>query len=438
MLRQMSSKQIAEVLSDLPIATAHALLFDWPLWARPAQLTPAGEWYVWLILAGRGFGKTRAGAEMTRAVAHAMPGCHIALIAETAADARDVLVEGPESGLLAISPPWFMPKYEPSKRRLTWPNGSYATTYSGKEPDQLRGPQHHFAWADELAKWQYVQDAWDNMEFGLRLGTTPRVVVTTTPRPIPIIKTLLIDPQTEVTGGNTYENAQNLAPTFIQRVVRKYEGTRLGQQELHAQVLDDHPNALWKRVAMIDAHRVNKHPALQRVVVGVDPSATTLGDEAGIITGGIGECWCKGFPETHAFVLSDASLQGSPSTWASAVVADYHTFRADRVVAEVNNGGEMVELTIRTVPEGKQVAYTSIHASRGKYTRAEPVAALYEQGKVHHVGMFATLEDELCNWTPGDASPNRLDALVWMLTELLLGDEQETQVGSSPLQGYRG
>lgn len=394
------------------------LRYEWDVWSRDNQLCPLGDWYVWLILAGRGYGKTRTGAELTRATARALPGCHIALIAETAADARDVMVEGPESGILAISPPWFYPKYEPSKRRLTWPNGSYATTYSGDEPDQLRGPQHHFAWPDELAKWKYAQESWDNLEFGLRLGTQPRMVVTTTPRPIPIIKTLLSDPQTHVTTGSTYENLHNLAPAFIARVVKKYEGTRLGQQELHAQVLDDNPDALWKRGPMIERYRVTKAPTLYRVVVGVDPTATSTGDEAGIIVAGVGECFCKGQAETHAFVLDDRSRQGSPHEWASASVSAYHTHDADKLVAESNNGGEMVRTTIQTIEHAPSV--TLIHASRGKYTRAEPVAALYEQGKVHHVGTFALLEDEQCNWMPGDASPNRLDALVWTLTELMI------------------
>ena len=394
------------------------LRYEWEVFARDNQLCPAGDWYVWLILAGRGYGKTRTGAEVTRVTAATLPGCHIALIAETAADARDVIVEGPESGILAVSPPWFYPKYEPSKRRLTWPNGSYATTYSGDEPDQLRGPQHHFAWSDELAKWRYAQEAWDNLEFGLRLGKQPRVVVTTTPRPIPIIKTLLKDSQTHVTSGSTYENLHNLAPAFIARVVKKYEGTRLGQQELHAHVLDDNPDALWKRAAMIEKYRVTKAPTLYRIVVGVDPTATSTGDEAGIVVAGVGECFCTGRAEMHGFVLDDRSRQGSPHEWASAAVAAYHTHEADKLVAESNNGGEMVRTTIQTIEHAPSV--TLIHASRGKYTRAEPVAALYEQGKVHHVGTFALLEDELCNWMPREASPNRLDALVWTLTELMI------------------
>lgn len=403
--------QRAAWLASLSNDEALAYLHDWELWARPNQLPPAGNWYVWLLLAGRGFGKTRTGAEMTIATAKAMPKCHIALVAETAADVRAVIVEGPDSGILAISPPWFYPKYEPSKRRLTWPNGSYAETYSGEEPDQLRGPQHHFAWVDELAKYKYPQETWDNLELGLRLGRQPRVVVTTTPRPIKIIKTLLADPQTHVTGGNTYENYQNLAPAFVQRVVKKYEGTRLGQQELHAKLLEDTPGALWTRQLLEDT-RVTKAPDLVRIVVAIDPSATSGGDEAGIIAAGVDA-------DGHGYVLDDRSVQASPQGWASAAVAVYHTLRADKLIAESNNGGEMVRVTISTIKNAPPV--TLIHASRGKYTRAEPVAALYEQGKVHHVGLFANLEDELCSWVPGEDSPNRLDAAVWALTELLIG-----------------
>ena len=417
-------------LSSLTNDEAAALLYDWQVWARANQLPPAGDWYVWLILAGRGYGKTRTGAELTCAIAQSMPRCHIALVAETAADARDVMVEGPDSGILAISPPWFYPKYEPSKRRLSWPNGSYANTYSGDEPGQLRGPQHHFAWVDELAKYKYPEETWDNLELGLRLGRQPRVVVTTTPRPIRIIKTLLADPQTHTTSGNTYENIANLAPTFIERVVKKYEGTRLGRQELHAQLLEDTPGALWTR-QLIEDTRVTKAPDLDRIVVAIDPSATSGGDEAGIIVAGaVGQG-----ENRHGYILDDRSLQGSPKTWASAAVAAYHTLKADRLVAESNNGGEMISTTIGTIPNAPPV--TLIHASRSKHTRAEPIAALYEQGRCHNVGMFAALEDEYCSWVPGEDSPNRLDAAVWALTELMLtGKPAPPRTPPVSQQGY--
>lgn len=420
-------------LESLSDEEAAALLYDWRFWARRNQLPPAGAWRVWLILAGRGFGKTRAGAEWVCDKVAAGKCRRLALVAETVADARDVMVEG-ESGILASSPPWAYPHYEPSKRRLTWPNGAIATTYSGDEPDQLRGPNHDGAWADEPAKWKYPDDAWDNLEFGLRLGALPQVVATTTPKPIKLIRDLLADPQTVVTRGNTYENRHNLAASFIHRVVRKYEGTRLGRQELHAEVLEDNPGALWQRVEMIDAYRVTKAPDLVRVVVAIDPATTSGEDSAdtGIVAAGVAA-------NGHAYVLEDASVHASPHGWAAAALVAYHKLRADRIVGEVNNGGEMVELTIRTLrdehdrPIGKNIPFTAVHASRGKQTRAEPISSLYQQGQVHHVGQFALLEDELCNWIPntGQPSPDRLDALVWALTELMLGaDAPQNFVGN--------
>ncbi len=269
-LLSLPGAERAALLETLRDEDAAALLYDWlGVWARPNQLAPPGDWFAWLLDAGRGFGKTRTGAEWIRARAESGEFGRFALIGSTAADTRDVMIEG-ESGLLAVSPSWFRPEYEPSKRRVTWPNGSIATTYSGDEPDQLRGPQHDSAWADELAKWKYATQAWDNLEFGLRLGSKPQVVVTTTPRPVPIIRLLLGDSQTVVSRGSSYDNMANLAPTFIQRVIRKYEGTRLGRQELHAELLEDTPGALWMR-QQLETLRVLKAPALQRVVVGVDP-----------------------------------------------------------------------------------------------------------------------------------------------------------------------
>jgi len=322
---------------------------------------------VWLLLAGRGFGKTRVANEWVRYRVESGQAQRIALVARTAADVRDVVVEG-ESGLLAISPPWNRPTYEPSKRRLTWPNGAIATTYSGDQPDQLRGPQHDTALADELAAWRYPE-AWDQLMFGLRLGNDPRVVVATTPRPTPIVKKLAAHRRGVVTRGSTLENVANLAPVFLDNILETYQGTRLGRQELDAEILDDNPGALWKR-DQIEALRVNAAPALKRVIVAVDPSATSGGDETGIVVAGIGA-------DDQGYVIDDLSLQGSPHEWASRAVGAYHTQQADRLIGETNNGGEMVELTIRTVD--KNVSYKGVHASRGKRTRAEPVAALYEQ-----------------------------------------------------------
>lgn len=382
--------------------------FDWPAHARPNQLPPPGDWQVWLLRAGRGFGKTRAGAEWTRTRAQANPHARIALVAPTAADARDVMVEG-ESGLLAISPPWFRPHYEPSKRRLTWPNGAMATTYSADEPDRLRGPQHSDAWCDEIAVWVRGPEAFDMLQFGLRLGTDPRCVITTTPRPTKLIRDLIHSPRTAETRGTTYENRANLAPAFFERIVSQYEGTRLGRQELDAELLDDNPGALWKRHLIEDA-RLPRAPDLTRVVVAIDPSGgdEEHGAEAGIVVAGVG-------PDGHGYVLEDLSLHASPNVWMSRAVAAYHRHRADRLVAEVNFGGKMVKALLDQVDA--TVAFGELHASRGKQVRAEPIAALYEQGRVHHVGTFPMLEDQLCEWVPGDASPDRLDALVWALTE---------------------
>lgn len=387
-----------------------AARYRWTLRARANQLPPAGDWRAWLILAGRGFGKTRAGAEWVRAQIESGRCRRMILAARTTDDARDVMVEG-ESGILAICPPWNRPVWRPSTRMLKWPNGAIAMVYSADKPDLFRGKQCDGAWADELAAWRYPE-AWDQLLLGLRLGADPRVVVTTTPRPTPVIKELMAHPTTVVTRGSTYDNRANLAPAFFDGIISRYEGTRLGRQELYAEILDDNPNALWQR-SQIDKLRVTEAPAeLQRIVVAIDPSATTTGDEAGIIVAGLG-------PDGHGYVLDDATIRGSPHTWGSRAVQAYHRYRADRIVAEVNNGGEMVELTIRTVDD--KVAYKAVHASRGKRTRAEPIAALYEQGRVHHVGTFAELEDEMCDWEPEMPSPNRMDALVWALTELMLG-----------------
>jgi len=406
-----------KTLSSLSEEEALMLLYEWRFWARPNQLPPENWRQVWLILAGRGFGKTRTGAETVRWMVEAGRAKRIALVAPTAADARDVMVEG-ESGILAISRPDFKPEYEPSKRRITWPNGAMAFTYSAEEPDRLRGPQHDFAWCDELATWKYPDDTWDNLIFGLRLGDNPRVVVTTTPKPIPLVRKLVNDPETVVTRGSTYENAANLPPSFLKEIRDKYEGTRLGRQEIYAEILDDVPGALWNRT-MLDELRVKKAPELIRIVVAIDPAVTSGedSDETGIIVAGKGV-------DGHAYVLDDLSCRLSPDGWARRAVDAYHRYEADRIVAEVNNGGDLVEATIRTVDS--KAAYKAVRASKGKRTRAEPIAALYEQGKIHHVGSFPLLEDQMCNFTPDgyDGSPDRVDALVWALTELMLKGER--------------
>jgi phage terminase large subunit-like protein len=408
-----SAKQHTRGLSDQDIL---GLAYDWRgLLARPSQLAPLGEWSVWMVLAGRGFGKTRTGAEWVREQIEVHGKRRIALVARTSADARDVMVEG-ESGILAVSPPWNRPIYEPSKRRLTWPNGAMATTYSADEPNLLRGPQHDAAWADELAAWQYP-DAWDQLLMGLRLGDDPRVVVTTTPRPTKLIRELLSDPASVLTRGSTFDNAPNLAKRFLDRMRYKYEGTRLGRQELNAEILDDTPGALWTR-NLIDASRVRRMPCdPARVVVAVDPATRSAdgSDERGIIVAALGT-------DGHAYVLADESIHDTPERWARQAVIAYHNNKADRVVAEVNQGGDLVETVIRTVEPS--ISFSKVHATKGKITRAEPVSALYEQKRVHHVGQFAELEDQMCTWVQGDSnSPDRMDALVWAITELLVGAE---------------
>ncbi len=395
------------------------LLSSWvDFYARDEQLPPDGvDWLVWLLLAGRGFGKTRTGAETVRLEIEAGRAHRVALIAPTAADVRDVMVEG-ESGILAISHPDRMPLYEPSKRRLTWAaSDAIAMCYSADEPERLRGPQHDFAWADEVGAWRYPRQAWDMLMLGLRLGDRPRIIVTTTPKPIRLIRDLASAPGTVVTRGSTYENADHLAPSFLTAIVGKYEGTRLGRQEIYAELLEQADGALWTR-AMIEAARIapEDQPALTRVVIAIDPAVTANAhsDETGLIVAGVGL-------DGHFYVVQDASGRLTADQWARRAVQLYHERDADRVVAEVNNGGDLVALTLRTVDEG--VAFKALTASKGKRTRAEPVSALYEQGRVFHVGGgFAALEDQMCNWVPGggDPSPDRLDALVWAITELAL------------------
>jgi len=407
-LAALPGEQLQEAIETLTDDEAAALLYDWKFWARPSQLPPPGDWRVWLILAGRGFGKTRTGAETVIDRVRRRVSKRVGLIAPTAADARDVMVEG-ESGILACSPPDFRPLYEPSKRRLTWPNGAVATLFSAEEPDRLRGPQHDFIWADEPAAWKYPE-TWDMAMFGLRLGTNPQVVATTTPRPTRLIRDLVADPGTVVTRGTTYENARNLAPAFLSAIVKKYEGTRLGRQELNGEILDDNPGALWHR-GVIENLRVREYPPLLRIVVGVDPAVTgsATSDETGIVVVGKDE-------RGHLYVLGDYSVRGSPLDWAKQVAWAVDKHKADRVIGETNNGGDLVEVNLRTV--SKSLPFKKVTASRGKYIRAEPVAALYEKGVVHHVGAFPELEDQMCEWAPGDESPDRMDALVWAITEL--------------------
>ena len=437
------------ILAELNDSQIEELLWDWRVWARPNQIVPPGQWSTWVILAGRGFGKTRTGSETIREwVCGKTPmgrGRYhrIALIAETAADARDVIVEG-DSGLLACHPKDFRPLYEPSKRRLTWPNGAVATLFNATEPDQLRGPQFDAGWLDELAKYDHAREVWDMFQFGLRLGNDPRSIVTTTPRGIPLIRELVNDKTSHVTYGRTMDNAANLADTFIKKIHDKYSGTRLGRQELEAEILDDIPGALWNRESFEPPPESGKKgrvklaevPPLVRIVVGVDPSGTSGGsddgDSIGIVVAGIDE-------QDHGYVLCDATIKGSPDEWAQQAINCYYHFMADKVVAEINFGGAMVEALIRS--KDRNVSYKAVRASRGKIVRAEPVAALYEQGKVSHViggnpwdkeDNLALLEDQMTLMAPqgfeGEGSPDRVDALVWALTELMLDNSGEAWI----------
>ena len=401
------------------------LLESWLATARPEQLPPDGDGDVWMILAGRGFGKTRAGAEWVTAMADSHPGCRIALVGTTAHDAESVMLEG-ESGLLAVAGEDFAPEYRVGRRQLLWPNGSMATLFSAVEPDQLRGPQFHFGWCDELAAWPQPRAVWDNLRMALRLGEQPRVMVTTTPRPVPILRDLLALPGVSVTRGTTYDNRAHLPDSFLRGLTADYAGTALGRQELMGELLEAREGALWSRDGL-EACRVPATPAaLDRVVVGVDPPAGAGG--CGIVVAGLGA-------DGLAYVMADASLDGARAEhWAAAVRAAHARFGAGLVVAEVNNGGDMVVAMLKAT--GQALAVKDVRASRGKAARAEPVAALYASGRVRHVGMFAALEDQMCGLVLGGgyagpgSSPDRADALVWALTELLLGGAARPQVRS--------
>lgn len=413
LLKTKNLSEIDHYLQDLTDDEAEALWWDWEvLHAREDQLIPPGDWNVWLCKAGRGWGKTRVGAETIRIWKETMPLIH--LVARTAADVRDVMVEG-NSGIMNVFPPWDKPIYEPSKRRITFSNGSKALLFSADEPDLLRGPQCYAAWADELAAWRYT-DAWDQLLFGLRLGDHPRVVATTTPRPTQLIKDLVKDPTTYVTNGRTYDNKANLSDIFIKTVIKKFEGTRLGRQELNGELLEDVMGALWS-LDLIDKYRIREErlPQLERIVVAVDPAVTSKdsSDETGIIVVGKGV-------DGRGYVLEDYSGTYTPNQMASVAVKAYYKWRADVVIGETNNGGDFIEAVVRNLDN--TINYKGVWAKKGKALRAEPIAGLYEQGTVSHLGSLPKLEDEMTQWSHGigDPSPNRVDAMVYGLSELFL------------------
>lgn len=382
---------------------------------------PPEQWgkdgcFIWNVRAGRGFGKTRLSAEVfiwaVKNGGYKYPN----LAGATAEDVRDIMIEG-ESGILAHAPDNFYPEFIPSLKKLVWPNGVETHFYYGSEPNKARGPQSDFLWCDELAKWQRPEETFDNLLMGLRLGLNPLCIVTSTPRPTKFLMELekRTDKQgrhcTVTTRGRTQDNFKNLSPVFISTVISKYEGTRLGRQELEGAFLDDNPEALWKR-ADIDEYRVRSVPDLSYVVVGVDPAVTSKegSDDTGIIVAGKSE-------NEHYYVLGDYTLHDTPNKWAEAVITAYNRHEANAVIGETNNGGDLVESNLKAVDS--KISFQAVHASRGKATRAEPISALYEQGKVHHFGTFAELEDQMCEWVPGvEKSPDRVDALVWAISKL--------------------
>lgn len=446
-------EQRLEILGSMVDEALEALATDWAFWGRPEQQLPLGDWRIWLVMAGRGFGKTRTGSEAVREKARRGTFWHVALVGATAADVRDLMVEGP-SGLVTISPDGERPVYEPSKRRLTWPNGARGTAYSDADPEALRGFEGDLAWIDEFGKYRNAKETWDNLAFAMREGRNPQRIVTTTPRMLGVLRDLIKraigdteagrgpDPRVVVTRGSTFRNAGNLASAFLEEVAEQYEGTRLGEQELHGVLLEDVEGALWQH-AMIEAARLGRgdwarneyglvvpaHVALREVAVGVDPPGGKT--ECGIVVGGK----TAARPATM-YVLDDRSVKGTPLEWGRASIKAYVDFGADVMVVETNFGGDMVRSNIagiepwtdpetgRNYPGGDTVYIAEAHASRGKEVRAQPIVGFYQQGRVKHLGRFPMLEAEQTTWIPGEGmpSPNRLDALVWIGHYLLVGN----------------
>ena len=423
---RLTPKQRDRLLATLPPGDATLLDRYWPLWAQAGQETPPGDWHIWLIRAGRGFGKTRAGAEWVSEVARRDPTARIALVGGTLSDVRRVMVEG-ESGILAVARDDEAPVWRATTGELRFSSGAIAHAFSAAAPEKLRGAQHHAAWCDELAKWRKGDSAWDNLMFGLRLGAHPRVVVTTTPRAAPLLRRVMAARGLVETRGRTHDNV-HVATMFAEAMEAAYGGTALGRQELDGEMIEDIDGALWTR-AMIEACRVAAAPPLSRVVVAVDPPAGTVagdGDACGIVAVGVDAAGL-------AYVLEDASVAGaSPDGWARAVAACAARHGADRVVAEKNQGGEMVRHVLMGADEA--LPLTLVHASRGKAARAEPMVLLYERGRVRHVGAFPALEDEMCGLMTGGGyagpgrSPDRADALVWALTALTSGRRGQARV----------
>lgn len=426
-LRQLPEKERLDILRQLGPVKCASLRWNWNFWARDDQLIPEGAGTKWLTLAlcgGRGSGKTRTGAEWVNECVMKRGYRRVAIVAPTAADARDVMIEG-ESGIMSISAPWMRPKYEPSKRRLTWPNGAVAGVFSAEEPDAFRGPQHDLIWSDEIVRYPHPQDVLDMMNFGLRLGTRPMKIITTTPARVKALKDLLNDPSTYVVRASTYANRSNLAGSFIADIQKRYGGTRLGRQELDGEMLEDIENSLWRDEWFKHLKKGEETPDLKRIVIGVDPAGGA--DETGIVAAGVDE-------NRVGYVLRDYSKNASPSGWASIAIKAYDELQADSIVVERNFGGDMCRSTIKQqaramLESGERdtdyVSIKEVNASRGKVIRAEPISTLYEQGMVIHVNRFRKLEDEMTAFSTDwdrtrDGSPNRLDAAVWALSDVML------------------
>ena len=435
-LRREGAEAVAERYELARELAPHELAalgsYYWQGWARDAQLPPGEAWRTWLISAGRGFGKTRAGAEWVRDVARNDGNARIALVGASLAEVRSVMVEG-DSGVLAAAPGALAPEYEPSLRKLTWENGATAWLYSAGEPDSLRGPQHSHAWCDEIGKWDNVggraESAWDNLMLTMRVGDNPRVLATTTPSSAALLNRLMADVKrgkVVLAKGKTTDNKAILPPEYLGQMIESFEGTSFGRQELDGVMLDAPEGALWSRALLDHSRVVGDLPGAVRTVVAVDPPASDKGDACGIVVAMLGA-------DGLAWVLADASVQNaSPERWARAVAETARVWQADRVVAEKNQGGQMVESVLRAADCALPLKL--VHASKGKAARAEPVAALYETRKVRHAGLFAELEDQMCGLMAGGRyegpgrSPDRADALVYALTELMLGAKVEPRV----------
>ncbi len=424
----------AEFLGELKQSWLDSISTDWPAFAHPYQAPPlwapgATPWRTWLLLGGRGAGKTRAGAQWVMAAALGQPPfakavTPIALIGETEHDVREVMIEG-VSGLMTVHGRGERPVYVPSRRRLEWSNGSVAQAFSAEDPESLRGPQFAAAWCDEIAKWRHAEATFDMLQFGLRLGERPRQVITTTPRPIALLKRLIADPATLVTRATTADNARNLSPAFVDAVLQRYAGTRLGRQELDGEIVEERAGAMWTR-ALLESCRVAASPPLVRIVVAVDPPASDRkgADACGLVAAGRAA-------DGIVYVLADETAAGlSPAAWAARAIALWRRLDADALVAEINQGGDMVRAVIGQADPS--VPLVAVRAYKGKWLRAEPVAQLYEQGRVRHAGTFAALEDELCDFAldglSSGRSPDRLDALVWAVTALTFGAGGEPRV----------